>query len=139
MAADTLGPGPKLDALVAEKVMGLVWDKTRCRVCGWPLAPSREDGCVAGDCSMRPPPRYRVDEPPPYSTDIAAAWQVVGKMREHGYRLSLRTWVQSADAMAVFVDPKREWAAEDGEITTDTASLAICRAALKALNVEIPE
>jgi hypothetical protein len=26
----------------------------RCQVCGWPLAPSRDQGCVAGDCSFRP-------------------------------------------------------------------------------------
>src|SRR4051812_26529004 len=30
--------GRELNALVAEKVMGLVWDEERCRVCGWPLA-----------------------------------------------------------------------------------------------------
>ena len=29
-------------------------DPTRCFVCGWPLAASREKGCVAGDCSYRP-------------------------------------------------------------------------------------
>jgi len=26
----------------------------RCMVCGWPLAKSREQGCVQGDCSFRP-------------------------------------------------------------------------------------
>lgn len=29
-------------------------DPTRCYVCGWPLAASRKQGCVAGDCSYRP-------------------------------------------------------------------------------------
>lgn len=29
-------------------------DPTRCYVCGWPLAESRAQGCVAGDCSYRP-------------------------------------------------------------------------------------
>ena len=29
----------------------------RCDWCSWPLAESREDGCVAGDCSQRPRPR----------------------------------------------------------------------------------
>lgn len=29
-------------------------DPTRCVVCGWTLAGSREQGCVAGDCSYRP-------------------------------------------------------------------------------------
>lgn len=27
---------------------------SRCEVCGWPLAVSREKGCMAGDCSYRP-------------------------------------------------------------------------------------
>jgi hypothetical protein len=31
-------------------------DPTRCVVCGWPLAESRKQGCVAGDCSYRPTP-----------------------------------------------------------------------------------
>ncbi len=31
-------------------------DPTRCYVCGWPLAESRKQGCVAGDCSYRPTP-----------------------------------------------------------------------------------
>ncbi len=28
-------------------------DEQRCRRCGWPLAESREKGCVPGDCSFR--------------------------------------------------------------------------------------
>ena len=26
----------------------------RCEICDWPLAESREKGCVPGDCSYRP-------------------------------------------------------------------------------------
>lgn len=26
----------------------------RCPICEWPLADSREKGCVTGDCSFRP-------------------------------------------------------------------------------------
>lgn len=36
----------------------------RCPVCDWPLAASREQGCVADDCSYRPkegsPEYYRI-------------------------------------------------------------------------------
>ena len=32
----------------------------RCEVCGWPLAASRKEGCVAGDCSMRPVPLCQI-------------------------------------------------------------------------------
>jgi glutaredoxin len=31
-------------------------DPTRCAVCGWKLAESAEQGCVRGNCSMRPRP-----------------------------------------------------------------------------------
>lgn len=70
-------PGREMDALVAEKVMGIVWDETRCPVCGWPFARNASEGCVPNNCSMRPRPARRADEPLPYSTDIAAAWQVI--------------------------------------------------------------
>lgn len=31
---------------------------SRCAVCGWPLAESVEEGCVRGNCSMRPRPGW---------------------------------------------------------------------------------
>lgn len=35
----------------------------RCQVCGWPLADTLENGCVPGNCSMRPKPSLTpVDE-----------------------------------------------------------------------------
>lgn len=39
----------------------LPWDETRCRVCGWPLANTADEGCVKGNCSMRPGPAKRAD------------------------------------------------------------------------------
>jgi hypothetical protein len=38
----------------------------RCQVCGWPLAASREEGCVEGNCAMRPRPS------PTYAERLAA-------------------------------------------------------------------
>jgi hypothetical protein len=32
----------------------------RCDVCGWPLREQMKDGCVKGNCSMRPVPRCHV-------------------------------------------------------------------------------
>lgn len=34
-------------------------EKPKCSVCGWPLATSAKEGCVAGNCSMRPRPEPR--------------------------------------------------------------------------------
>ena len=61
------------------------------------------------------------DEPPRYSTDIAAAWQVVDAMRERGWRFSLHE------------HPDGWWAAFNGKMMdapSATVPLAICRTAL---------
>lgn len=31
------------------------WTRERCEICDWPLAESRDKGCVQGDCAYRPP------------------------------------------------------------------------------------
>lgn len=46
-----------------------LWDETRCRVCGWPLAESVDKGCVPGNCSQRPLPKERADQG--YALDVA--------------------------------------------------------------------
>src|SRR5689334_12270985 len=75
-----LPAGRELDALIAEKVMGWAWDETRCPICGWPFARNASEGCVPNNCSMRPRPSLRADEPPHYSTDIAAAWEIIAHL-----------------------------------------------------------
>jgi hypothetical protein len=108
--------GRELDALIAEKVMGYV--------------PPRP-GTVGYD--MKDLPRNRV---PHYSTDIAAAWQVVEKLNllskmKDGclyFDPSLNKWVISEWSGG------REFA--EGSVEADTAPHAICLAALKAIGVE---
>ena len=78
---------------------------------------------------------------PDYSTNIAAAWEVVGKLRKDGYGIIFndtrvqyrcRFWRHDGkDAWNIFT-----WVGEpDTEYTiwADTAPLAICLAALKAV------
>lgn len=72
-----MNAGRTLDALVEERVMGIVWDEARCRVCGWLF---RRGGCLPNDCSMRPLPAIHADTPAPCSTDIGAAWLVVERL-----------------------------------------------------------
>lgn len=112
----------EMDALVAEKVMGHKYEE-KC-LCDFPWC-----GSCAG---------YKA-----YSTDIAAAWEVVEKMRGvpgNSWWLSLHQisqvhpiWVaaftfggQSA-GMAKRFDGKDE-----------SSPRAICLAALKAVGVEVP-
>ena len=141
--SEPLKAGRELDQLVSDAVFG-PWDEQTCRVCGWPIVSDGERGCWRDNCSLRPPPRIRADEPQPYSTEITAAWQVVEKLKADGfgvilndtgggvaYRVrfwrddwSIDDWVRAPDAQTV-------WA--------DTAPLAICLAALEAVRARPTE
>ena len=121
--------GRELDAIVAGKVMGCTVANDES---GWP------------HCRCKP----RTHETlflgiPRYSTHIAAAWQVVETMCERDQRPDL---VHNGDAWIVSVTgPKGDGA--EGLLSSmyvyrakaDTAPLAICLAALKAVGVEVPE
>ena len=100
MNYDEKKPGRELDAEVAKKVMGI--DLTGAR----PDLPIRGIGCA------------------PYSTDIAAAWEVVEKLTadEHARSFSLSYSYEWAQWTATFM----------GLSTKKSAPHAICLAALKA-------
>jgi hypothetical protein len=51
-------------AALAERPAAPPWDETRCRICGWPLAASVDQGCVLDSCSLRPLPKTRADGQP---------------------------------------------------------------------------
>ena len=128
-----LEAGRELDALVAEKVMGWTWGEYSPPVEGpskilrppesWAPSPDRAPGSEVS-C---PGWHFRV---PQYSTDIAAAWEVVEKMVpiKYGFNLAIES-------------PPGPWG--DWEVHfynggthlafADTAPLAICRAALLAV------
>jgi hypothetical protein len=136
--------GPELDALVAEKVMGLVpcsdWIPGNLGSAGGPVVrsqcthafrtcyPTITNG-PAGGC-------------PKYSTLIALAWQVIERLADIGHT----KWEVARDAdgyTAMFSRPRPgcthseaesscgcwEWVQREGE----TAPLAICLAALACL------
>lgn len=106
--------GRELDALTAEKVMGL--RVVRCPDHGdciyWhAYGPDRPDGQL-----------------PEYSTDIAEAWQVVEKLRD----LDPEIWWDVHWECVFNTNDSRVWG------TADTAPEAICRAALAAVGCEVP-
>lgn len=111
---DTLEVGPALDALVAEKVMG-------CK----PIRTSFRPMCGCGD-------QRHGNDLSKYSTDIAAAWKVVEKLRAQNKLTNLESIPDSHFAFEIEPDPRgivepQAWA------VGSTAPLAICRAALKAV------
>jgi hypothetical protein len=96
-------PGRELDALVAEKAMGMLTQ-------------------VSGDRYkyywMRPSEDVHWDTLPRYSTDIATAWALVEK-----FRLAVTPW--STQGWIATVEPGEGWICP-----ADTAPHAICLAAL---------
>lgn len=133
----------EIDARVHEDVMGQTWDETRCRVCGWPVAGIAALGCLPGNCSQRPAPARRADEPPPYSTDIAAAWQVVEKMLAQHWSYAVENVEGDEQGRAHTGGKHSAWFAQYDRVNEDTKSylvieatapLAICLAALSALS-----
>lgn len=127
MKWDEMNPHER-DALLAEKVMG--WNRN-----GVGGSWSDENGRI----KTLEPTSFGSFQP---STDISAAWEVVDKMLERDYWISdlsadklfdgtsdytVRYYHSNPDSLGDFV----------GEVTCATASEAICKAALKAMGVEI--
>jgi hypothetical protein len=120
--------GPRLDAWVAEKVMGCLVHEEQglgriryCCGCGYKRDrgeyPHGSDG-YDGSRSER--------DLPDYSTDIAAAWQVVEKFKQSGSFIQL--WCGCSGPDAVWSARIHSWI-----VTADTVPLAICQAALLAI------
>lgn len=90
------------------RAMGLKSDSGRCGVCGWPLHDSIAEGCTPGYCSQRPPPAVRWDEPPPFSSNHAAARQLEdeierrGLQDEYAYKLIIESSAYCEDRQTAF-------------------------------------
>lgn len=101
----------KIDALVAEKVMRL-----ECE--------------LVGDEYYIDPDSDEWERAPHYSTDIKAAWEVLGKFKAwtvtHGPGYGVICYIDKLDGN------DNKW-----EGKADTAPLAICLAALKARGVKV--
>lgn len=140
--------GRELDALVAEKVMGLppsAWPPPcirhhRTDDAEWDSG-SQEAGGWCYTCNTMISSVDR--EPPAYSTDISAAWEVVEKLKErHGVKVmggpddegGCEIWC--CDITAYGYRPFQDHSWSDAAAT---APLAICRAALQATGASEPE
>lgn len=157
-------PGRELDALVATKVMG--WKNIKHQLSNpydddswedWlgnpPLKPNDEGtryemrlGKCCPVCNHQDNKTtaikvsYEQEKTiPPYSSDIAAAWQVVEKLFQLGFDLYLETFKDDEDNPQCRVSFQQidNQDKGSGPIYADTAPHAICLAALKAVGVEI--
>ena len=149
---DDMPAGHEMDALVAERVMGLVrgadfgrWPEHVWRrdvhgeveniECGGNHSGPHCDRCHYGYC------RHCADEaeaaqtqpceihPPSYSANITAAWMVVEKLQSLGLSTSiLSDWHGNRRCRI----SRRSEVVVDAANWSETAALAICRAALQA-------
>ena len=139
----SLPAGRELDALVAEEVMGLSPISRN-----WPCGYTPDVGDYEAALDQDKPYPWHRDRGPIYqdrngyaravefySTSIAAAWEVVEKLLLDypSFRVSARISGQSSGQrkhlwIAGEDDDRSDWC-----VTADTATLAIVRAALKAV------
>lgn len=115
--------GPEMNALVAEKVMGWIWIDGEY---GHPTEKGPFNDC---EC---PSHSYQKTLLPRYSTDIAAAWEVVNKL---GRKSINKIAAETGLATFLLVQyPNGTWKANFSgyrtSVEADTVPLAICRAAL---------
>jgi hypothetical protein len=130
-------PGKELDALVAEKVMGLVL--------GFMSEEDIEPSVVVDQATMS------FDVIPHYSTDIAAAWEILEKFQKEGKGflvVSHMEYVKGAKSEqwgwsvmnrdnGYYGYALDGWDEDDTfEVFGETAPHAICLAALRALGAE---
>ena len=131
-----MNAGRELDAIIAEKVMGwhLVPVKELCAV----LMPPEITGVIWDDDLIM---KYQV---PPYSTDIAAAWQVVEKIADTQTHFHAQFVLQRELFGWGCGFRKLNWSGAVNESVSpfiihehcQTAPHAICLAALKAVGYD---
>ena len=131
--------GRKLDALIAEHVMGE--PRPTGNVPDGVLAGVMTSNSGGGNWIGTTTGYTAGDEPvwlpKPYSTDISAAWEVVEKMRADKLSITLTGyWEGSTGKWWVNVLDNVETVAT---VRTDTAPHAICLAALEAVGCSLEE
>lgn len=127
--------GRELDARVAQVVFGyevkLVTAEER----------AKPDGYDLQDVERRYPWRSTLPSGDvvggwghllPYSTSIEAAWTIVERLREIGYRAQVTNNRDDVPWVVVFSHETR-YVTDYGSGVADTVSLAICKAAIAAL------
>jgi hypothetical protein len=128
---EAMPAGRELDALVAERIFEwqrIPWKHNPEQ--GILLPPGAEH--EANDPHVRWWGRSLIERVPFYSTDIAAAFEVVEKM--HYEEFGCEIWMPNTDGLRYryqakfYPDAGRAFVGEG-----DTAPLAICRAALRAM------
>ena len=124
MNVDEMEAGPELDALIAEKVME--WTGVHYR------AGYSDEECTSPSGLYGKGPDGRVFLSKSYSTDIAAAWPVLEKIN-NAFGIMILVLPDGRTEVQRMRPRSLEGFTEKITVSADTAPLAICRAALKAI------
>ena len=134
----SMNAGRELDALVAEKVMGFHWvDEWQGQPGPYLVSPHgylagwrRDDGGITAHLDGVTPDVVL----PNYSTDIAAAWEVVENLADRGWKVDVQNRYYPCWAVHVhFPVPDYRNVFETSELLVGAVPFAICLAALKAV------
>jgi len=132
--------GRELDALVAEKVMGLRWRRFDYPPAGSSFAYGKPwtwlSSSYAGGDPEGDETRY-IDNVRHYSSDIAAAWEVVGELVSLGARVNVMNRYAPTWGCNIITDIGTPHERQHFHGSCESAPLAICLAALAAVS-EVP-
>jgi len=135
VSIDEMPAGRELDALVAEKVMGwciTAWNDGEPWGNREVFPPFEPINGIPADCDCIS--HSEAGEPPHYSTDIAAAWEVIEKAFRSGFGLTYLEYLEPPQWHCNSGLPCDEFGCDELCATANTAPLAICRATLKTVN-----
>ena len=139
MNADELEAGRELDVLVAEKVMGLIpCDKWRATYGGYGMAITMQGALHVNDGCEHDGRCYPIGHPSCYSTNIAAAWEVVEKLNKMqlGWFSLEQFGARGQEEWTAMIWTGGEDEADCFAGHAETVPPAICHAALKAIQNE---
>jgi hypothetical protein len=150
LAAETDGQscvaGPELDELIAERVMGFRWfhcvagtGAERNQFCSKEQEETWRGVGWTMTLILSPPPITEFNDAsgcPRYSTDIAAAMEVVEKLKAANWQTEISDGENEAWSVffTLWNDTGEYPSAAVGSGTSPTLAEAICRAALDAIN-----
>lgn len=127
-----MNAGEELNKLVAEHVMGWHWKVNARGAAGW--ATERNEALVTDITQWSGFWVYPMT--PSFSEDIDAAWAVVNNLNARGWRVEIFSTARSGVDVQV-----SKWGGphHEGDYAewAETAPHAICRAALRAVGVEL--
>lgn len=105
-------------------------DKTIALWLGYTFETFPNGACPLTEHWRKPDGTINGFRPPPFSSDVGRAWEVVERMRALGHYLNIH---QRAEVCWCSVEDYGGQEDEAFRVKAETAPLAICRAAIKAM------